>query len=106
MKKISKMNEAAWLCGILLCGAAVLTLPHVHHDEQQHHHHEQYEAYKCLPCAQPNTPAQKVKEGAGEHRVAAQAVRPSGHQVPRARSNLMVEGVHGIAFPLAPHIYY
>ena len=71
----------------------------------EHDRKERYPHNDCLPRPEPDAERSEVRERAGEHRVAVDAVRTVNHQVLRTRTDFFAESVHRVALAAGLHIY-
>ena len=73
-------------------------------DLDKHDDEEDEPDKERLPSPEPDNETGEVREGAGEHRIAVETIGTVGHQMLRARTDLLAESVHRIALAMGFHI--
>ena len=73
-------------------------------DLDEHDDEEKEPDEERLPSPEPDKKTSEITEGAGEHRIAVEAVGTFGHEELRARADLFAESVHRVTFSAGFHI--
>jgi len=73
-------------------------------DLDEHDGEENNPDKQSLPRPEPDDERGQVGKGTGEHRITVETVRTVGHEVLRARTDLLTESIHGITLAAGFHI--
>lgn len=73
-------------------------------DLDEHDDEENYPDKQGLPRPEPDDESGEVGEGAGEHRIAVEAIGTIGHEMLCAGTDLFAESIHRVAFAAVLHI--